>query len=87
MAFVVLDILRRHQNILEFLSFLDIQMGEMAKKDMFILNSQYHGSWWPGVARSQGVNNQIIGKYTQDIWGSVSEGLRILYEWYSAPEA
>ena len=29
----------------------------MEDKDSFILQSQYHGGWWPGDSQSQGINN------------------------------
>ena len=32
----------------------------MEHKDLFVRNSQYHGCWWPGDARSQGINSHGI---------------------------
>ena len=32
----------------------------MENKDLPILHSQDHGCWWPGDARSQGINNRDI---------------------------
>ena len=29
-------------------------------KDLLILHSQYHGFWWPGDSRSQGISSQGI---------------------------
>ena len=36
----------------------------MQDKHLLILHSQYHGCWWPGDTRSQGVNNHVsdLGK-------------------------
>ena len=39
----------------------------MQNKDSFIVHRQYHGSWWPGEARNQGISNhgidQILTEY------------------------
>ena len=32
----------------------------MEDKVLFILHTQYHGCWWPGNARSQGINSHGI---------------------------
>ena len=33
-------------------------------KDLFILESQYHGCWWSGNTRSQGISSHGILPYT-----------------------
>ena len=54
------------------LSFLDIEMpqkGEMLclkHKDLHILSTQYHGYWWPGDARSQGISGNGIELVLQE---------------------
>ena len=35
-------------------------------KDLFILHSQYHGCWWPGDARSQGISNHDIDLFLSE---------------------
>ena len=32
----------------------------MEDDDLLILHSQYHGCWWPGYLKSQGINNHDI---------------------------
>ena len=46
-------------------------------KDPFscILNSQYHGCWWSGDARSQGISTHVLTPYFWDIPVFASEGL------------
>ena len=48
------------------MSFLHIDMTQEVEilkedKDLPILHSQYHGCWYPGDARSQGISSHDIG--------------------------
>ena len=51
---------------IHFMSLLHIDMTQLVKilalvrQDLPILRSQYHGCWWSGDARSQGINNHDI---------------------------
>ena len=51
-------------------------------KDLFILYTQFHGSWWPGNARSQGINiyeialDLTITASTPGSWFKINTSLR-----------
>ena len=48
----------------------------LAWKDLFILHGQYHGSWWPGSLRRQGISCYgILTMYSLNIPVSAPEGL------------
>ena len=38
-----------------------LEMCPQVIKDLPILHGQYHGCWWPGDARSQGIKKHNIG--------------------------
>ena len=38
----------------------------MYVKDLFIIHDQYHGCWWPGDARSQGISSGGINLFTSE---------------------
>ena len=46
-------------------------------KDRFILHSQYHGCWWPGNTRSQGISSVVLTQLCQNIPVSAREGLTL----------
>ena len=50
----------------------------MRNEDLFILHNQYHGSWWPGDTRSQGISSHGI-----DIVFLSSHGIDIVFPKYS----
>ena len=45
-----------------FLSFTAqvVIITPMEDKDLFVVSRQYHGCWWPGDSRSQGINSHGI---------------------------
>ena len=58
---------RKHQNIFEFSIIPQPWDGAgswkslpVEDKDLFILYIKYHGCWWPGNARSQGISSNDI---------------------------
>ena len=57
-------VLRKIQIYLHCLSFhwdgRSDHLFHMKDKDMLVPHCQYHGSWWPGVAKSQGISSHSI---------------------------
>ena len=47
----------------------------MEDKDQYIIHSLYHGYWWPGYNRSQGISSMWTW-YVYDILASAPEGLQ-----------
>ena len=47
----------------------------MEDKETFILQSQYHGCWWPGDTRSHGINNHGINLVLLSIPSSATNRL------------
>ena len=43
------------------LRFMTQDIFPVEDEDLFILCRQYHGCWWPGNARSQGISSNDIG--------------------------
>ena len=43
------------------LRFMTQDIFPVENEDLFILCRQYHGCWWPGNARSQGISSNDIG--------------------------
>ena len=47
----------------------------MEFKNTSILNSQFHGSWWPGDARSQGIFSRGIYSVLHEILASAQKNV------------
>ena len=48
----------------------------MSNNCLFIMNSQYHGFWWPDEQQSHGTSNHTIGQFTSPFYPNLSWYLR-----------
>ena len=49
--------------------------SNMEDRNMFILQSEYHGCWWPGNARSQAISSNNIDLVIPDYSSFLNKGI------------